>query len=746
MSWGVVAPTARALRAGLAWRAHHPSSRCAVGSAVAGRSTLALCGDVAIVLVIAWVAFASLKAPQLEYLGRPFNNYLAVLPVTAWAALKVWAFWGATATVTAGLLLRRAPRLGVLDATLAGGVAPFVFAWLGGHLLGPIGLYRPWTIWLLLAIAAWSLWRRPPVVPRVALTPGLTLALATFVLIGPVMLIEQLGSPVPTFMDVLATPAGAQRIMTFGVYYPFDNDPYGYFGPSSQLPGLELFYALLGLGSHTTLALLADTAAIVPMAAMLILATFRLGRLIGGDVAGGMATLFLLATVLFRTLPYMHGRTVSFVLLGTGLAFVLDERRNATRLCLGGIILGTTIGTHAVMGALGMLVVASTVLLWLLGGEFVATVAGVVLLAGASLVAAPEVAIGLRMPLPYPVLPVLQALGIVLVWRAACVLERRVARDRARWLCWALALFVIYALLWHPPWVMINNHHIRFPLAVYAGGVGVALMLAADAAAALRRRGGDAEWRVRLGPVVVAMVIGMGIEHASRRWAGISSHPEVRVAITDWFWKVDYWYPWILAFPAGCLAAWVYRRVSPRLAVFAVLALLFIPWRDHIDPGAAPDSLADPNYTQHTVVEAWVYALLTAKGGYWGSTGDTRWAQTPAELAMIDVLRAEIAAGRITAATRVVQIEPEYVLLYKDYLMYSVYTGIHGDPYVDVGGLEYDRSSRLQPIEKVYVRLAERPSYVAIRGAPALPPGALDGYVTLFDRDGVRLLRAASLG
>src|SRR4029453_1169440 len=102
-----------------------------------------------------------------------------------------------------------------------------------------------------------------------------------------------------------------------------------------------------------------------------------------------MAALFLFATILFRTLPYMHGRTVSFILVGAGLAFLFDERRTTTRLMLGALLLGTAVGTHAIIGALGMLVAAATVLLWMLSGEIAAALAGVGLLAGASFLATP---------------------------------------------------------------------------------------------------------------------------------------------------------------------------------------------------------------------------------------------------------------------------------------------------------------------------------------------------------------------
>jgi hypothetical protein len=93
-----------------------------------------------------------------------------------------------------------------------------------------------------------------------------------------------------------------------------------------------------------------------------------------------------------------------------------------------------------------------------------------------------------------------------------------------------------------------------------------------------------------------------------------------------------------------------------------------------------------------------------------------------------------------------VVIEPEYVILYRDHLVPSMYTGIHFDPYAVVGDMDWDRSNRMQPFEKVHARLAERPPYVAIRGAPPLGEDDLRGYIEIFKDGDVRLLRERSLG
>jgi len=685
-------------------------------------------------VLIAVVSVAALKQHQLDYIFEsPWTGFDTILPHTAWAAFKVWTFWSVAAAILGGIALRVEPRLGLLDATIAGFTGVWIFAYLGGNALGPIGLFRSSTIWALLAVGCVWLWRAPPRIERRRISSGHKLVLLTGVLTMPGLLLVQLGSPVPPYMDIFATPAAAQRIVTFGRYLPFDNDPYGYWNPSSQLPGLELFYALLALGSRS-LAVLADTAAIVPMAGLLILTTYRLGKTIAGDTVGGMATLFLCATILFRVLPYMHGRSVSFVLVGAGLAFILDERRNTARLTLGALALATAVASHAIIGTLGMAVASFAVMT----GGGVNALAGVGLMAGASLVALPTIHVGLQIPVYYPLLPLEQVLGVALIAVAARRLNASAVTDRLRWLRWGFTVLAVAALLWHPYPLLLGNHPLRFPLLVYGGGLGLGLMLLMD-----RRPS-----RALLGPVTFALLLGMAVEYVSNRWHVMLTDPGVRVAMYNWFHKVGDWYPYILVFPTAYLAAWLSRTVSRRAAMLVVLAFLFFPWRDRLDPSLGPaGQTADPNYHQHSISEAWAYQMETGKRGHWGNTRDRRWAQSPAELELAEVLRGEVAAGRITPATHVVHLSA-FVSLYQDVLLFSVYTGINDDPYLTNHVFNpSDAGSRLRPIEEVHARLAERPPYVVIHNEPSvqLAPEALHGYEEIFNRDGVRLLREASV-
>ena len=170
-------------------------------------------------------------------------------------------------------------------------------------------------------------------------------------------------------------------------------------------------------------AVLGQTAAMVPLAALLILAVFRLGRAVGDDRVGGFAALLLTATVFFRVLPYSHGRAITYVLVAAGLAWFIEPKGSAVRRTLAGLTLATAVGSHAVVGALAMGVAALTIVFGAFDLGLRKTFAAIGLLAGASLFAIPEVAVGTRLALPFPTLPVVQVLGAIVI--VACARDAR---------------------------------------------------------------------------------------------------------------------------------------------------------------------------------------------------------------------------------------------------------------------------------------------------------------------------------
>jgi len=690
-------------------------------------------------LAVVLVAVGSIAALPPSTRGLAFNGtfdeFFAILPYTLGPAIRVAAFWTVAAAVLGAALLRIEPDLGAFDAALAGAVGLWVFAYVGGNVLGPIGLFRSWMLWTILAAGAVWLWRvgAPRVVVR-APPLGLQLAMLAVGIAALAIVPLQLGSPVPPHMDVLATPAAAQRIVTFGRYWPFDNDPYGYWTPMAQCPGVELFYALLALGSFTDTAVLATTAAMFPMTVLLIVSTYRLGRTLVDDLTGGMAALLLFATILVKMTPMtMHGRAVTFVLAAFGLAFLLDPRRNRTRVVLGALALGTAVASHVIIGALAMTVASAAILCWLLDGDVRGFAAGVGVLAGASLVALPMVAVGLALAVPYPGLALAQLLGVAIVVGSARRLDGPAPDGaRSRRLGWMIALFLLVVLTWRPSSLaVLGDRPERFPILFFSSVFAFAIVLPLDA----RRRP-----RAMLSLVLLVAI--------ALEWAGVTLLPSfedtpVGFGLADVLYKIDYWYPWALVFPAAYLLAHLSRPRREAATVLVVLLLLFLPWKDN----------THGNFVSHqmAISEWWAEAIGTTKGGYWWNANDPRWAQTEAERALNDLVRDEIAAGRITAATHIVHLTP-HTLMGKNVVLFSLFTGVDDDPYVadrtyrlDVGATAGGRLRRADP-DTIGQVLAAHPPYVVIHGDPLpLPADALTGYDELLNRDDVRLLRHHSL-
>ncbi len=163
---------------------------------------------IAVALAVASVAWLAIRRLDGTPYSINFDAALAglrtVLPVTGVAALKLWSFWGLSAIVIAGLSLQIDPTLDLLDAVLAGASGVWVVAYLLGQLLGPIRLFRPVTIWLLLAAGIIQLYRKPPRLPPLAASAGQKLTMISFGLLAIGLMPLQFGSPLAPYMDVLS--------------------------------------------------------------------------------------------------------------------------------------------------------------------------------------------------------------------------------------------------------------------------------------------------------------------------------------------------------------------------------------------------------------------------------------------------------------------------------------------------------------------------------------------------------------
>jgi hypothetical protein len=695
-----------------------------------------------------WIALAVITLLAIHRLrdfpatlnwGAAFDGVREVLPATGWAAVKVWCVWGLWAGLLGGVALRFDPELEMSDAVLIGVAGPWVLAPFLGNLLGPLGLFNSAAIWGLFAMVGAWLWRKPPRIRFHPLSTGQKLALLATALLAVSYLPLQLASPVPPFMDVLSYPSSVQRILTFRDYLPFDNDPYGCWGRYAQTPFLELFYAMLAMGSGTRLAVLAETAAMMPMAALLIFAAWRLGKSLFGDTAGGFAALLIFSTDLFRRAQGMRGTAVDFALLGLGLALFFDLHRRRITLVAGALMLGVAVGCHAIIGALGLLTAAIGLWMWLAEGDYWRFFAGVLALFGASLCALPEGLIGLDWQVSYPALPLLVLVGLAAIVFGARLLMSltRPARDSELRVANAVLIggLILAVILRHAfaPYSLYANVAANLPrLFLFCfGGLVVALGIVV-AERPLRSRYAA----IAAGALLVG-VFGDSLDPALR---ALGQNAASRMMTSDVSIKLtDYWCPYFLIFPAGLLFALAYDRWSRPLTLFVLLTILIYPWQPS-KSAVYYDSL------EHTITEQWAFNLDTAADGYWAGHADRRWTFDAGEMELIKTLDAEIAAGRITPATHILHLT-ETISSYT-LVQFPILTGINDDPieYRHDPGNQWEGGSRVRGLDLLRDAMAAPPSYILTQDPP--PPWFGDpppGYDRLLSEGWLKLYRRHDL-
>lgn len=642
---------------------------------------------------------------------------------------------GLSACAIAGLLRRYDPTIEAGDAVLAGAVGVWVLAYVLGNLVGPLGLMRSWLVWLLLIGALAAQLRdlrafkfNPP-------SDGQKLALIGWALLSVSLLPLQLGSPVPPFMDVLNHPAAVQRILTFHRYLPFDNDPYGAYGARVQAPALELFYAVLALGAGCRMGALAETAAMVPMAGLIIFSAYRLGRTFFGDTAGGMASLFLFFTCLFRREQGMRATAVVFALVGVGLAFFLDPRRNRTLFASGAMALGTAVAVHAIGGALAMLVAAAAAVFWLASGDFSRAIAAIICLAGASMVAAPELLIATEHTVGYPILPLMQVAGIVIIIAGASRLRSQGEQSIVTPMLSAAAVTALFALLIYRHWFTGSIFDLvmqNLPMLFLFAALG---LIAAVILGFVEKGGVPAT-----GMIAVALMIAIAAEFGNKHLGPTVTAPAERDMLGNVMAKlVDYWIPFILIFPAGVLFALVHDRISKPLALFAVLTILMYPW-------TRVESAQDYDSYEHAISEQWAFNLGRAEFGYWAGCPDGRWTLGEDGFALVEVLQEELRAGRITLSTHILHLTDSTSAWGLEQV--AIFTGIDDDPidfHYDPNNI-FQAGSRIRGPDDLPAALSRHPAYILEQcSAPAWMGDPPSGYDKIFDRGNLRLYRRAHL-
>jgi len=702
-------------------------------------------------LAVAWIcaiAGGALALYHLRNFGWPHDFEASrtalrqLLPQTGPQAIKLWTFWAWSGLLLAAFLRRIEPQLDAFDACLAGAAGIWVLGYLLGSILGPLGLFRGTTVWLLMGFGTVCLFRAIPLreIHRPKFGAGLAMLAVAMASVSLIPL--QLTSPVIPCMDALCWPAAVQRVLTFHVYLPFDNDPYGWWPPPVQTPGTELFYAFLGLGSNIHFGSLAETAAIMPMAALIIVATYRCAVSLFDDAAGGAAALLLFLTTIFRRMISMRGSAVDLALVAVGLAFFLAPRRSRVLMAMGALMLGIAVPSHALNGAFGIGVAVAAVFAFLIEGDFNRARAGALCVMGAIVVSLPEFAIATRFILPVAVLIFIDLAGIVFIIGGAMLLDPAGGGAGptlswlpptllARLLLVAVTAAILYDVVERPVDIyreIWNN----FPLLSLFALAGVVAMLTSARSAGT----------VTMVVIAAALAPALVVEHSGWLLARLANNAAGSFETFDLDRKIaEYWLPFFLVFPAAAFFATLFEYLSRSIVIVAMLAMLLYP------PARAPGM--NYEYQEHSISENWMIDYTIITQGYWYLTPNSRSTLGPAERQLIHLLYREINSGRINPSTHILHLAHD-VLIYGPTSRFSVFTGINDDtvtfePTADKWDAVY-RNARVMPIGTLDAALAARPAYILTQ--TAAPPGVKlppDGYEKLLDQDGYILYRRIGL-
>lgn len=679
--------------------------------------------------VIAALAVYRLRDyPYPLSIGAALKGAATTAPDAVPALLRTWLILGVMLAAAARWLRGRDPDWSAGER-IAGAL---VLWWSGAYVclltLGPLGLYRTVVLRLLVAATVGvALWTARAPAPRATRgsSPGVWIfALAVALSVGPLLLL-QIGSPISPFMDILGYIPPIQKIVTFQFYDPYANDAAGLWAPTRQVVGFDAGFSFLalvaGLRAHFAMSSL-----IVPFAVLQLGALYLLARVTSGKTAGGLAALFLLQTFLWRRTPDIRSTGIAFPLIAIGLAFLLHARRDGWRAAVGALALGLSVTVSPLIGGLGMQVAAVTAFCeWVDGGRPLWT--PVLALAGASLLAMPQVLIGMSVSVPLFCMPLCVAAGLVLlavVARFGPDVPRATGRRRLVGLaaCAILPFTVLYLNATRTSGIYIDDFF-GYPVLTFLGLAG----LVATAVELMRGRGMPAA-------AVPAFALWLGmLEHTIAAPLRFTGSLETRSLASEVTTKIIYyWAPYWFALGAGTWFAALAHRWSLVGTLAIVLALVVYPIR------AVPEAL-DYDTQQLSVAETWGFQLANTARGYHAGRPDRRWVLDTQWRELANILMQERAAGRIDYRTHVLQIVPAI-----DSVELALWTGIS----VDLITPQYDPQSiwngngRARAMDALPAAFAARPPYVIVEGfRPEQFAAELASYDQLLSRPLVKLYR-----
>lgn len=619
---------------------------------------IAVVGLAATAIGVAW-----LEPTEALGFGRGLGwvPYLATTVPAAILVLGAFAANLAAGAVLVALAMRR-PFPSFTEAALAGLAGAVALDAVLVFALGAVGWFRlPVLIAVHLAILTAGVWRRGlilekrPNAPR----PGPLWLLILVPFAGVVLL--QLASPVVPFLDVLPNHvAPVEHLRTFGSYATLDTMPSPIYGPSRAFLG---YTAMLGVVATITglPAALAVAASILPQALLVALGVRRLARSLGGPETEVWAVLAFLLTASFARLTDARANILVLPLLFWALALfnevVTAPPREATAdgrdgdrdapahgqvasARLIGLGLGAAILVHPLLGLFGAAVIGLISVVDARRGAD----AGIHALAIGGAIALPQIAttLGLSVPSWAGLAAIPGAILADLAVRSVPFI-----RDTVVWAGWIVLLaFVPVTLAFADPVLRAAVNGVgpvltTMPLLLLAGGVGFVLA------------------RSRAGAPVVLGGLAVGVVIAT--FAQLVPDVDVlgqtiRFELPK---ELDYWLPAVAVFPAAIGLAALARGASTAEAGRARPALVAL----FVITAALPIRTAginDHHRGEHRFSEALAIDLRWADRGYWRGYPDPRLVVDAPRQALIDAIRAAIAAGRITATTPVLHVASSF--------------------------------------------------------------------------------------
>jgi hypothetical protein len=379
---------------------------------------------------------------------------------------------------------------------------------------------------------------------------------------------------------------------------------------------------------------LAASAFVLPLVILVAISSVRFAMRIFGRRAGPWALITIPLTFSFLRLPDSRGTVLAVPLLFLGLSpdLSLSPRR---RDVVTAVALGTLVYVHPLMGALGLLAYLAVAAL-IPGAEDKFGIAGPI---AAAVFAVPQVLTmaGASLPSWTIVIAALGASGFIAIASGRHVPIRSVAR-------WLLVAAGVAAL--------VRISQVLGEAGNFASFLARSSpLLVAGAAGAMLLRGTrkqTAPLLVALGVSAAAAVAVTFLPGSEALWRGVRDEVGGKA--------VQYWSPLFLAIgAAGAMSVlWTYAKAHPAayFLVAAVVLVAVLPVRQ--------DEAGPHDNKEHRLSEQLSIALNKAEGGAFRNWPDPRNVIGRPQQELVDALRREQQAGRLTEDDRLLHAASSY--------------------------------------------------------------------------------------